>query len=199
MIALLRGNIITLSPNSLLIDVNGVGYNCIISLSTFNYLKDKNGKEITILIYHHINDTTQLLFAFHEQEERDVFKMLIGVSGVGPETAIQFLSSSTASELEEKIKSGNVDALTSIPGIGSKTAKRIIIELMENLTSKKNDNVPLDNSSLIESNYKDALDALLVLGYNKKDICKHINKIVSSNSDIETSDLIKKVLNKIGK
>ena len=199
MIALLRGNIITLSPNSLLIDVNGVGYNCIISLSTFNYLKDKNGKEITILIYHHINDTTQLLFAFHEQEERDVFKMLIGVSGVGPKTAIQFLSSSTASELEEKIKSGNVDALTSIPGIGSKTAKRIIIELMEKLTSKKNDNVPLDNSSLIESNYKDALDALLVLGYNKKDICKHINKIVSSNSDIETSDLIKKVLNKIGK
>ena len=199
MIALLRGNIITLSPNSLLIDVNGVGYNCIISLSTFNYLKDKNGKEITILTYHHINDTTQLLFAFHEQEERDVFKMLIGVSGVGPKTAIQFLSSSTASELEEKIKSGNVDALTSIPGIGSKTAKRIIIELMEKLTSKKNDNVPLDNTSLIESNYKDALDALLVLGYNKKDICKHINKIVSSNSDIATSDLIKKVLNKIGK
>ena len=199
MIALLRGNIITLSPNSLLIDVNGVGYNCIISLSTFNYLKDKNGKEITILIYHHINDTTQLLFAFHEQEERDVFKMLIGVSGVGPKTAIQFLSSSTASELEEKIKSGNVDALTSIPGIGSKTAKRIIIELMEKLTSKKSDNVPLDNSSLIESNYKDALDALLVLGYNKKDICKHINKIASSNSDIATSDLIKKVLNKIGK
>ena len=77
MIALLRGNIISLSPNSLLIDVNGVGYNCIISLSTFSYLKDKNGKEITILTYHHINDTTQLLFAFHEQEERDVFKMLI--------------------------------------------------------------------------------------------------------------------------
>jgi len=199
MIALLRGNIISLSPNSLLIDVNGVGYDCIISLSTFNYLKNETNKEITILIYHHINDTTQLLFAFHEEDERDVFKMLIGVSGVGPKTAIQFLSSSTASELEEKIKSGEVDALTSIPGIGSKTAKRIIIELKEKLTSKKDDSIPVDKDSFIESNYKDALDALLVLGYNKKDICSCIDIIVSSNSGIQTSDLIKKVLNKIGK
>ena len=199
MIALLRGNIISLSLNSLLIDVNGVGYDCIISLSTSNHFKDNDKKEIKVLIYHHINDTTQSLFAFHEKEERNIFKLLISVSGVGPKTAIQFLSSSTGEELEEKIKSGEVEALTSIPGIGSKTAKRIIIELKEKLTSKKDDSMPVDKNSFIESNYKDALDALLVLGYNKKDICNHIDIIVSMNKDIETSDLIKKVLNKIGK
>ena len=199
MIALLRGNIISLSSNSLLIDVNGVGYDCIVSLSTFNYLKNKGDEDISVLIYHHINDTTQALFAFHEEEERNVFKLLISVSGVGPKTAIQFLSSSTGPELEEKIKSGEVEALTSIPGIGSKTAKRIIIELREKLTSKKDDSVPVDKNSFIETNYKDALDALLVLGYNKKDICNHIDLIVSKDKEIQTSDLIKRVLNKIGK
>ena len=199
MIALLRGNIISLSANSLLIDVNGVGYSCIIASSTYNYLIDTKKKEITILVHHHINETTQSLFGFHDEDERNIFKLLISVSGIGPKTAIQFLSSVSALELEEKIKSGQVEALTSIPGIGTKTAKRIIIELKEKFTSKADNDIPIDQISFIESDYKDALDALLVLGYNKKDICNYIDKVVSKNKNIVTSDLIKKVLNKIGK
>ena len=199
MIASLRGNIISLSVNSLLIDVNGVGYSCIIASSTYNYLIDTKKKEITILVHHHINETTQSLFGFHNEDERNIFKLLISVSGIGPKTAIQFLSSVSALELEEKIKSGQVEALTSIPGIGAKTAKRIIIELKEKFTSKTDNDIPIDQISFIESDYKDALDELLVLGYNKKDICNYIDKVVSKNKNIITSDLIKKVLNKIGK
>ena len=199
MIASLRGNIISLSVNSLLIDVNGVGYSCIIASSTYNYLIDTRKKEITILVHHHINETTQSLFGFHNEDERNIFKLLISVSGIGPKTAIQFLSSVSALELEEKIKSGQVEALTSIPGIGAKTAKRIIIELKEKFTSKRDNDIPIDQISFIESDYKDALDALLVLGYNKKDICNYIDKAVSKDKNIVTSDLIKKVLNKIGK
>ena len=199
MIASLRGNIISLSVNSLLIDVNGVGYSCIIASSTYDYLIDATKKEIIILVHHHINETTQSLFGFHDEDERNIFKLLISVSGIGPKTAIQFLSSVSALELEEKIKSGQVEALTSIPGIGAKTAKRIIIELKEKFTSKTDNDIPIDQVSLIESNYKDALDALLVLGYNKKDICNHIDKVVSKDKNIVTSNLIKKVLNKIGK
>jgi len=199
MIAFLRGRISSLSKNSIIIDVSGVGYNCIVSGNTLDFFSNKIKQEVVILIYHHINESTQSLFGFHDEDERGVFKLLIGVSGVGPKTAIQFLSSTSAKELKNKIKSGEVEALTSIPGIGAKTAKRIIIELKEKITSKSDNEIPIENNLEIESNYKDALDALLVLGYAKKDIINYINKIINKNKSIDTSDLIKRVLNKIGK
>ena len=199
MIAFLRGNISSLSENSIIIDVSGVGYDCIVSANTYDFFSNKIKQEVVILTYHHINESTQSLFGFHNEDERDVFKLLISVSGVGPKTAIQFLSSTSATELKNKIKSGEVEALTSIPGIGAKTAKRIIIELKEKITSKSDNDIPIENNSSIESDHKDALDALLVLGYVKKDIINCINKIINKDKTIETSDLIKRVLNKIGK
>jgi len=199
MIAFLRGNISSLSENSIIIDVSGVGYDCIVSANTYDFFSNKIKQEVVILTYHHINESTQSLFGFHDEDERDVFKLLISVSGVGPKTAIQFLSSTSATELKNKIKSGEVEALTSIPGIGAKTAKRIIIELKEKITSKSDNDIPIENNSPIELDHKDALDALLVLGYAKKDIINCINKIINKDKTIETSDLIKRVLNKIGK
>ena len=199
MIAFLRGDISSLSENSMIIDVSGVGYDCIVSANTYEFFLNKIKQEVVILTYHHINESTQSLFGFHDEDERDIFKLLISVSGVGPKTAIQFLSSTSATELKNKIKSGEVEALTSIPGIGAKTAKRIIIELKEKITSKTDNDIPIENNSSIESDHKDALDALLVLGYTKKDIINCINKIINKDKTIETPDLIKRVLNKIGK
>jgi len=199
MITFLRGNINSLSKNSIVIDVSGVGYNCIVSSNTCDFFSNKINQEIVVLIYHHINESTQALFGFHDENERDVFKLLISVSGVGPKTAIQFLSSTSAEELKNKIKSGEVDALTTIPGIGAKTAKRIIIEIKEKITSESDNDIPTERNSSIEITYKDALDALLVLGYLKRDIINCINKIIKKDKMIETPDLIKKVLNKIGK
>jgi len=199
MIAFLRGDISSLSENSMIIDVSGVGYDCIVSANTYEFFLNKIKQEVVILTYHHINESTQSLFGFHDEDERDIFKLLISVSGVGPKTAIQFLSSTSATELKNKIKSGEVEALTSIPGIGAKTAKRIIIELKEKITSKTDNDIPIENNSSIESDHKDALDALLVLGYVKKDIIHCINKIINKDKTIETPDLIKRVLNKIGK
>ena len=199
MIAFLRGDISSLSENSIIIDVSGVGYDCIVSANTYEFFLNKIKQEVVILTYHHINESTQSLFGFHDEDERDIFKLLISVSGVGPKTAIQFLSSTSATELKNKIKSGEVEALTSIPGIGAKTAKRIIIELKEKITSKTDNDIPIENNSSIESDHKDALDALLVLGYTKKDIINCINKIINKDKTIETPDLIKRVLNKIGK
>ena len=199
MIAFLRGDISSLSENSIIIDVSGVGYDCIVSANTYEFFLNKIKQEVVILTYHHINESTQSLFGFHDEDERDIFKLLLSVSGVGPKTAIQFLSSTSATELKNKIKSGEVEALTSIPGIGAKTAKRIIIELKEKITSKTDNDIPIENNSSIESDHKDALDALLVLGYVKKDIIYCINKIINKDKTIETPDLIKRVLNKIGK
>jgi len=104
MITFLKGKINSLLENSIEIDVSGVGYSCIISSNTSSYFSTKKNQEILILTYHHINETTQSLFGFHEEEERQMFKLLISVSGVGPKTAIQFFSHTSADNLKKQIK-----------------------------------------------------------------------------------------------
>ena len=199
MITFLRGKISFLNENSIEIDVSGVGYKCMVSLNTSKFYSDKVNDEIMILTYHHINETSQALFGFFEKEEKDMFELLISVSGVGPKTAIQFFSSASADDIRSYIKSGEVKALTSIPGIGPKTAKRIIIDIKEKITSISDDDIPNEEVQFENSNNKDAIDALLVLGYSKKDIIKCINQLTSESKLIETPELIKKVLNQIGK
>ena len=199
MITFLRGKISFLNENSIEIDVSGVGYKCMVSLNTSKFFSDKVNDEIMILTYHHINETSQALFGFFEKEEKDIFELLISVSGVGPKTAIQFFSSASADDIKSYIESGEVKALTSIPGIGPKTAKRIIIDIKEKITSISDDDIPNEEVQFENSNNKDAIDALLVLGYSKKDIIKCINQLTSESKLIETPELIKKVLNQIGK
>ena len=199
MITFLKGKINSLLENLIEIDVSGVGYSCIISSNTSSYFSTKKNQEIIILTYHHINETTQSLFGFHDEDERDMFKLLISVSGVGPKTAIQFFSHTSADNLKEQIKLGEVEKLTAIPGIGAKTAKRIIIDIKEKISFEIDNQIPVLKSTQQDSYYKDAIDALLVLGYIKKDIINCINKIMKKDKDISTPELIKKVLNKIGK
>tara|TARA_B100001142_G_C14123271_1_gene573915 strand:- start:200 stop:799 length:600 start_codon:yes stop_codon:yes gene_type:complete len=199
MITFLKGKINSLLENSIEIDVSGVGYNCIISSNTSSYFSTKINQEILILTYHHINETTQSLFGFHEEEERQMFKLLISVSGVGPKTAIQFFSHTSADNLKKQIKLGKVDELTAIPGIGNKTAKRIIIDIKEKIPYDSEYEIAGEKNIYKGEKYQDAIDALLVLGYVKKDIVDCINKIISKDDIISTPELIKKVLNKIGK
>ena len=199
MITFLRGRINSLLENSIEIDVSGVGYSCIISSNTSSHFSTKKNQEIVILTYHHINETTQSLFGFHDDSEREMFKLLISVSGVGPKTAIQFFSHTSADNLKKQIKLGEVEELTAIPGIGEKTAKRIIIDIKEKISCAFDNEIPVSKNSSEESDYKDAIDALLVLGYVKKDIINCINKIVKKDDTVSTPELIKKVLNKIGK
>ena len=198
MIVSLKGRIQDLSINNLVLDVNGVGYECMITVSTYDHLINKKDDKVLILTYHHITDSNQSLFGFIDNQEKNIFRLLISVSGIGPKTAIQLLSSVSASDLEDRIKTGEVVSLTSLPGIGPKTAKRIIIELKEKFISLDQDEMPIEGDSFKNSTYKDALDALIVLGYNKREITTHIEKIISNNDDISTSELIRLVLNKIG-
>ena len=199
MIVSLKGKIQDLSINNLVLDVNGVGYECMITMSTYDYLINKKDDKVLILTYHHITDSTQSLFGFIDNKEKEIFKLLISVSGIGPKTGIQLLSSISALELEDRIKTGEVGLLTSISGIGPKTAKRIIIELKEKFTSLDEDEMPIEEDSFINSNYKDAQDALIVLGYNRKEIYIQLSKIAKKNKSIDTSEIIKLALTKIGK
>ena len=125
--------------------------------------------------------------------------MLISVSGIGPKTGIQMLSSISASELRDRIIKGEVEPLTSIQGVGAKTARRIIVELKEKFTTLVDEDMPIEGDNLESSNVKDAFEALIVLGYNKKEIHDAVSNILSENPDIDTSDLIKEALNSIGK
>ena len=199
MIVFLKGKIQDLSTDRLILDGNGVGYECMITLTSYEDLVKKKDKQITILTYHHITDSSQSLFGFMNDKEKQIFKLLISVSGIGPKTGIQLLSSISAIELEERIKTGEVGLLTSIPGIGSKTAKRIIIELKEKFISLDNDEMPIEESHLEDPTYNDALDALLVLGYSKKEVSPHLKEIINKDKKIQTSELIRLILNKIGK
>ena len=199
MIVSLKGKIQELSANRLVLDVNGVGYECLITIKSYEELANKIENNVTILTYHHITDASQSLFGFIDNNEKEIFKLLISVSGIGPKTGIQLLSSVSASELKERIKTGEVGLLTSIPGIGSKTAKRIIIELKEKFISLSDDEMPIEDSPSDNSTYNDALEALIVLGYNKKDIAAYLKDIIKKNEAIETSELIRLALNKIGK
>ena len=133
MISYLRGNIVRKSPAELVIDVNGVGYSVTIPLSTFETLGETNGPT-TILTYMHVREDIMQLYGFATEGERELFKMLISVSGIGPKMAQGILSGLSAPELREAIIRGNLAALTAISGVGKKTAERIIIELRDKLT-----------------------------------------------------------------
>jgi len=132
-------------------------------------------------------------------EEKEIFRLLIGVSGIGPKTGIQMLSSISALELRDRIIKGEVELLTSIQGVGAKTARRIIVELKEKFTTLVDGDMPIEGNVFESSNTKDAFEALIVLGYNKKEIHNVINNILSDNPNIDTSNLIKEALNSIGK
>ncbi len=200
MIVSLNGQILDLFLDRVVLEVHGVGYECFISRKTFDSLnKHDSDFDIKLIIYHHISEGNQCLFGFTDYDEKSIFLLLISVSGIGPKTAIQFLSNVTSRELQEKIMIGDVKGLTSIPGIGTKTAKRIIVELKDKFTSVNKDDLPYENDNIISPLLDDATKALMELGYNKNEVTKNIKKIIKDEGDLDTGELIKRVLNIIGK
>ncbi|MCK4447245.1 MAG: Holliday junction branch migration protein RuvA, partial [Candidatus Marinimicrobia bacterium] len=130
MFAYLKGLVDYKDPTLVVLDVNGIGYQINIPLSTYEVLPLKS-KLVKLLIYYHVREDTQSLFGFATKEEKDLFLMLINISGIGPKMALTILSGATPAQFKNRIISGDVKALTLIPGIGMKTAKRIIVELRE--------------------------------------------------------------------
>ncbi|MBN2338537.1 MAG: Holliday junction branch migration protein RuvA [Acidobacteria bacterium] len=133
MIGQLRGKLLAKSPNLLLVDVGGVGYEVIIPLTSFYELPDE-GNEITLKIHTHVREDALLLFGFRSRSEKSLFLKLISTSGIGPKLAITILSGARVEELAAAVAEGNVSRLTSIPGVGRKTAERMILELRSQMT-----------------------------------------------------------------
>ena len=192
MIVSLKGILANKNPSEVIIDVNGVGYLCFISNNTYDNLPLK-GQEVSLLIYHQISENSQNLYGFSEEVEKDMFLMLISVSGIGPKTGINLLSSVSPNEFKRRLVAGEVELLSALPGIGPKTARRIIVELKDKLVSYSDNSMPIENSENSES-YQDAYDALKSLGFNINEINKCLSALAESNADFNTQDLIKEAL-----
>lgn len=182
MFAYLKGLLSYKDPTTAIVDVSGVGYQVNIPLSTYEALPHLN-ERVKLLIYYHVREDTQMLFGFASQEEKDLFLMLIGVSGIGPKMALGILSGTTPVQFRERIISGDLKALTLIPGIGIKTAKRIMIELRERLVGV-DEEFPEEVGGATQIS-DEALKALLSLGYRRYEALKALRKAYKELGDGE--------------
>jgi Holliday junction DNA helicase RuvA len=166
MIGYLKGRILSKKPNTLLLDVSGVGYEILIPLTTFYELPDK-GEEVSLNIYTHVREDALTLFGFHTQKEKDFFLKLISISGIGPKLGIVILSGAPVEELASCIAEGNLVRLTSIPGIGRKTAERMVLELKSQMAPYliPEQVMPDREQDSFGALEEDVLSALVNLGY----------------------------------
>lgn len=186
----ISGKIVERSPAHMIIENNGLGYFINISLTTFTALKDKN--EATLLIHENIREDAYNLYGFYDKAERVLFRHLISVSGIGANTARMMLSSMPPDEVTTAIVTANTQQLTTIKGIGTKTAQRVIVDLKDKL-GKEGDNEKL--FSLTDNTVRDeALSALVMLGFAKVPSQKAVNKIMSSEPNSKVEQIIKQAL-----
>jgi len=191
MIVQITGILKSKNINELIIEANGIGYLCNISTTTFNQLPQLE-ESMTILTFLHIMENKHALYGFIDDDERQLFNLLISVSGIGPKIAIQLLSKTDNKQMSNMIISGDVKMLSSLPGIGPKTAQRLIVELKDKFTITDYDSIPIDDS--LSKNQQDAYNALLTLGYKSNDIQNSIKNIIISNPNISAEELIKNCL-----
>jgi Holliday junction DNA helicase RuvA len=190
MIAHLQGKLVEKSPTHIVIDCGGVGYHINISLHTYSLLP--NTDFIKVYTHLQIKEDAHTLFGFIEKSEREIFKLLLSVSGIGASIARTMLSSLDPKQITNAIGSADVVTIQSIKGIGSKTAQRVILDLKEKVLKLYD----LDEVSMSQSNTNrdEALSALEVLGFVRKSSEKVIEKIVKENPDATVESIIKQAL-----
>jgi Holliday junction DNA helicase RuvA len=195
MISYLFGKLVQKSPTELVVDVNGVGYHVNIPLSTFEQLENADG-DVKILTYLHVREDIMQLYGFATEAEREFFRLLISVSGVGPKMAQGILSGLSTPELRQAILDGNLAALTSISGVGRKTAERLVIELRDKLGKTDVAESVLIHSSKQLKVRAEAVVALMSLGYTRQSAEKALLAVMKEATEKELSveELIKRAL-----
>lgn len=190
MIEYIRGPLAELTPTYAVIDCSGVGYRLEISLVAYAALEGK--KETRLLVHEAIREDTHQLYGFVDEQERQLFRSLIGVSGVGANTARMILSSVPAPELEVAIVSGDHQRLKSVKGIGTKTAQRIIVDLRDKI--KPSGDTLINQPATTGDVFDEALLALVMLGFTRPQSQKALKKIFESDPAVKVEVAIKKAL-----
>jgi Holliday junction DNA helicase RuvA len=195
MIGLLRGIILHKQPPSLLLDVNGVGYEIDAPMSTF-YQLPADDSPVTLYTHLAIRDDAHVLFGFATPSDRTLFRALLKVNGVGGKMALAILSGMTAEEFAQCVQAGDVGALTRVPGVGKKTAERLLIEMRDRLpTIASGDGAQVVLAQQPASPSNDALDALLALGYKPAEAQRMLKTVDQQN--MNTEDIIRQALQSI--
>ena len=192
MFAYIKGSLEEKTSNYVVIDVSGIGYKIFMSANSINIIGEL-GNIVKVHTYYYVREDNISLYGFLSNEELKMFELLLSVSGIGAKSAISMLSNITPSDFALAIITNNVAALTKIPGIGAKSAQRIILELKDKLKDAENVSKAEESNKKVNSeNMKDALDALQILGYNKKEIEKVLEKL--ELEDMSTENIIKNAL-----
>jgi Holliday junction DNA helicase RuvA len=193
MIGYLSGKIISLKPTRITLDVSGVGYVVNISINTFEKINDKDSANL--FIHTNVREDSISLFGFYTESEKEMFELLISVSGIGPKLAISILSGILVDELRHAIMAGDISRIVSIPGIGRKTAERLVLELKSRISSVSSE----EEAKIPFSIKNEAIAALTTLGYNLKQAEKSVRDIVSADPNVTLEDLIKKALGSLNR
>ncbi|MFN2493466.1 MAG: Holliday junction branch migration protein RuvA [Pyrinomonadaceae bacterium] len=207
MIAHLSGTLLSKQATSAIVDVNGVGYEITIPVSTF-YDLEEPGSNVQLRIYTHVREDALQLYGFKTARERELFLRLISVSGIGPKLGITLLSGMSADEMIASIRTNNLARLTLIPGVGRKTAERLVMELRDKVASlssaeleealgaKTSAGVPVPTEDAMRS---DVLSALLNLGYQRNSAEKAVTAAVDEGGEISVELILRRSLRKLAK
>jgi Holliday junction DNA helicase RuvA len=206
MIAHLSGTLRFKEPNSVIVDVGGVGYEVTIPISTFYDLADEGGN-VKLRIYTHVREDVLQLYGFKTKRERDLFMQLISVSGIGPKLGITLLSGMSADEMIASIRTNNLARLTLIPGVGRKTAERLVMELRDKVAPLSSGELEAEPGTATasggpateDSMHSDVLSALLNLGYQRGSAEKAVTSALDEGGDISVESILRRSLRKLAK
>ncbi len=191
----IKGKIDQLSPTNVILENGDIGYLIHISINTFTQLNEaKEAKEAKLFIHQIIREDAHLFYGFFSWEERNIFRLLISVSGIGANTARMILSALSPNETIEAITTGNVVVLKGIKGIGAKTAQRVIVDLRDKVgkTTEKSEIFDISSNRIKE----ESLSALATLGFTKSSVTKIVEGIISKNPEISVEELLREALGK---
>ena len=189
MIDYIKGNIEELTPTEVILDNSGIGYRILISLQTYEGLNGK--KDAKVYIHHYLREDEELYYGFASKDERELFRLLIGVSGIGASTARMMLSSLTSEEIRNAILAEDINKIKSIKGIGLKSAQRLILELKDKVVK----GAGADNSVLFSpasnSTAEEATTALVMLGFTKVNVNKAVAAVLKEHPNATLEEIIK--------
>ena len=195
MIEYIKGELAELTPADAVVECCGIGYHILISLQTFSQLENK--KDVKVYIHHYLREDEELYYGFGTREERELFKLLIGVSGIGAATARMMLSSMSSEEIRTAIIAEDINRIKSIKGIGLKSAQRLILELKDKIVKGSGNESGImftqQNNAIVE----EAVTALVLLGFTKANVNKAVSAVMKENPEANLESIIKLALKKL--
>lgn len=195
MIEYIKGQLIELTPTDAIVECHGIGYHMLISLQTFSQLE--NNRDVTVYIHHYLREDDELFYGFATKDERELFRLLIGVSGIGAATARMMLSSLTSEEIRNAIIAEDINRIKSIKGIGLKSAQRLILELKDKIVKGSGTETSAIFSTKDNATIEEAVTALVLLGFTKANVNKAVSAVIKEQPDANLETIIKLALKKL--